>query len=462
MTRRHRAAITAVFAGNGVLFASLFSRLPEVQERLGLDEGALGLALLAAPAGLICSVALAGPRVARHGSRRVAALSATGYAAALVLPAVAPSGIILALALFVLGGTSGALDVAMNTQGLAVERRYPRRIFASLHAGYSFGALAGAASAGLIAATGVALTTHLLAVGAIVAVLMAIAIRTFIPDRDARGGDEHARAQAGGATPASLARADEPAPAPRSRGGAPSPARAGATPAPWPPSGAASPARADGATPARRARTRRRLRPPPRALLGLGAVAFCVLLAEGAMNDWSAVYLARVHDAPPATAAAGLAIFSLTMGFARLAGDRLAAAFGSQKLVRGGLLAGAIVFAAAAAAPSAGAAIAAFSALGLCLASVYPLTMREAAQRSDVPAGVAIGAVTTVGYAGFLLGPPLIGLLAHASSLRASLALVGALCLLAAWLADESTARAESEHVWECPPHAQSSAPISS
>ena len=193
------------------------------------------------------------------------------------------------------------------------------------------------------------------------------------------------------------------------------------------------------------ARTRRRARgdrargaarlAPPRALLGLGAVAFCVLLAEGALNDWSAVYLSRVHDAAPATAAAGLAVFSLTMGGSRLAGDRLAAAFGSRAVARGGLLLGAAGFAAAAVAPSAPAAIVAFAGLGLGLASVYPFTMRAAAARSDVPAGVAIGAVTTLGYVGFLLGPPLVGLLAHATSLRVALAVVGGLCLPAAWLA---------------------------
>jgi MFS family permease len=446
-TRRDRFAITAVFAGNGVLFASLFARMPEVQERLRLDEGALGLALLAAPAGLIGSVALAGPRVARHGSRRVAALSAPGYAAALVLPAVAPSFATLALALFALGATSGALDVAMNTQGLAVERRYPRRIFASLHAGYSFGALAGAASAGLIAYADVPLTPHLLAVAATTASVMALAIRRFVPDRDAA----HSAAGERSARRRRSPLAEAPAPF------GPAPAR--------PP--VADRSAPGAATSARRRRPRRS--PPvraPRALLGLGAVAFCVLLAEGALNDWSSVYLARVHDAAPGTAAAGLAAVSLCMGGGRLVGDRLAAAFGSRAMICCGLALGAAGFAAAAVAPGAPAVLVAYAGLGLGLASVYPLVMRAAAERRDVPAGVAIGGVTTLGYVGFLLGPPLIGLLAHASSLRASFALVGGLCLLAAGLSreviDSFPRRVESEDVWQCPHPAPSSARISS
>ena len=108
----------------------------------------------------------------------------------------------------------------------------------------------------------------------------------------------------------------------------------------------AAPPRAGGSTPAPP------LVRPSRALVPLGAVASCVLLAEGALNDWSAVYLARVHDAAPAAAAAGLAVFSLTMGGARLVGDRLAAAFGTRAVARGGLVIGAAGFAAAAVAPS--------------------------------------------------------------------------------------------------------------
>ena len=445
-TRRHRAAITAVFAGNGILFASLFSRLPEIQERLGLDEGALGLVLLAAPAGLVGAVVLAGAQVARVGSRRVAAISAAAYAGVLFLPSLAPNAALLALALFALGASSGGLDVAMNTQGIAIERRYPRRIFASLHAGFSFGALAGAAAGGLVAQAGIPLTAHLVGVGAIVAAVMALAIRRFVPDGEPASQRDEARR--------GVPRRSDGTPVARDE--APAEGRRAAPTA----GDEAAPPRAGGSTPAPP------LVRPSRALVPLGAVAFCVLLAEGALNDWSAVYLARVHDAAPATAAAGLAVFSLTMGGARLVGDRLAAACGTRAVARGGLVIGAAGFAAAAVAPSPIAAIVAFAGLGLGLASVYPFTMRAAGERRDVPAGVAIGAVTTLGYVGFLLGPPLVGLLAHVTSLRGALATVGGLCLPAAWLAqavtDESTRRSESEHVWECPPPARSSARISS
>ena len=362
---RHRVAVTAVFAGNGMLFASLFSRLPEVQARLRLDEGELGLALLGGPVGLVGAVALAGAAVVRAGSRRVSALGAAGYAGFLALPAVVPGLPGLLGAMLLLGAASGVLDVAMNTQGVTVERRHPRRIFASLHAAFSFGALAGALSGGIAAETGVPLGAHLLAVSLLVGVTMAAAIRTFLPDADEAGsGPAFAR--------------------------------------------------------------------PTGPLVALGAVALCALLAEGAMNDWSAVYLDQVLDAGPGTAAAGLAVFSVAMGAGRLAADPIAERSGAGRLARAGLLLAAAGFGAAVAAPGLPAAFAAFAALGLGLAAVYPLALRAAAAQPGMSSAPAIAAVTTTGYAGFLAGPPLVGLLADAASLRTSLLVVAGLCLLAA------------------------------
>ncbi len=357
-----------VFAGNGALFASLFARMPEVQERLGLDEGELGLALLGAPVGLIAAVTLAGAGVVRAGSRRVSAIGAAAYAAVLALPAIAPGIAGLLGAMVLLGAATGTLDVAMNAQGVTVERRYPRRMFASLHAAFSFGALAGALSGGLIAEAGVALGTHLVAASLVVGAAMGLAIRWFVPDApEARSGPAFAR--------------------------------------------------------------------PSRVLLGLGVVALCALLAEGAMNDWSAVYLDEVHGAGPATAAAGLAVFSAAMGAGRLAGDAIAERVGAGRLARGGLLLAAASLAGAAAAPAAVPALVALAVLGLGLAAVFPLCLRAAAGIPGLPAGASIAAITTTGYMGFLAGPPVVGLVADAASLRISLLVVGALCLLAAGLA---------------------------
>jgi MFS family permease len=366
-------AVSLVFAGNGVLFASLFARLPEVQERLALSDGELGLALLGAPIGLVTAVWPAGAWIARAGSKRVGAVGAAAYVAALVLPALATGLPTLIAAMLALGASSGMLDVAMNAQGVAVERGYPRRIFASLHAAFSFGALAGAVAGGLVAEAGVPLAAHLLATGALIGAAYALAIPRFVPDD----------------------------------GAAPS-----------------------GEAPA--ARRRPALVRPSGPLLMLGVVALVTLLAEGALNDWSAVYLSGVHDAGPGLAAAGLAAFSTAMGVGRLAGDPLAERIGSARLARSGLLVAAAGYTGAALAPSAGAALAAFVTLGLGLSSVYPLCLRMATELPGVSTAGAIAAVTTTGYTGFLAGPPLVGFVAEATSLRVSLAALGLLCLVGA------------------------------
>jgi len=125
----------------------LVRRLPAIQGDLDIGPGALGLALLGAPAGLVVAQPLVGALVARTGSRGIVA-AAPAYLWAVILPAAAPDAGTLFVATALVGATNGTLHIAMNVQGLAVERATRRRIFNSLHAAFCFGALAGAGVAG--------------------------------------------------------------------------------------------------------------------------------------------------------------------------------------------------------------------------------------------------------------------------------------------------------------------------
>jgi MFS family permease len=162
-------------------------------------------------------------------------------------------------------------------------------------------------------------------------------------------------------------------------------------------------------------------------------VAFAALLAEGSVFDWSGVYMARVADAAAGLAPLGLAAFSLFMGFGRLSADGVAARVGSAATAGAGALMAAGGIGLALARPAAGVAVAGFALMGAGLSAVFPLALRAAGLDEDVP-GPALAAVSTVGYAGFLTGPPVIGALADAGSLRSALLLVPALCLVAAAL----------------------------
>ena len=209
MAFRARVAIAAVFALNGTLFASIFSRLPAIQDRTELGDGALGLALLCSMLGLVLSQLVAGALVARIGSRRLVVVGALGYAGGLIPVALSESFAALAASLAFIGVANGVLDVSRNIHGLTVERRLGRPILSTLHAAFSFGALA----------------AHLTGMALLGAVAALTAGRFLLPS-----------------------------------------------------SADAAP---EGPLIAR----------PSRALLAIGVFAFCVLLAEGAVNDWAAIYL---------------------------------------------------------------------------------------------------------------------------------------------------------------------------
>lgn len=171
---------------------------------------------------------------------------------------------------------------------------------------------------------------------------------------------------------------------------------------------------------------------PTRALALLGAIAFFGLLAEGAIGDWSAVYIRHTLGADAATGALGFAAFSATMALGRFLGDRIVARLGDARVIRTATGLGALGFGLALAAGTPVAAIAGCAAMGLGLANLVPIVFRAAGTVPGAPPSHGIAAVGTAGYAGFLAGPPLIGFAAEAITLR------GALWLLVAalgWIA---------------------------
>jgi fucose permease len=159
---------------------------------------------------------------------------------------------------------------------------------------------------------------------------------------------------------------------------------------------------------------------PSRQVLPFGLLAFAVLFCEGAVSDWSAVFLRTQDGVGPSLSGIGYAAFAGAMAAGRLAGDRLAVALGPRRLV---VMAGACATTGAAAVlvPSVPVAVSGFILLGMGLSVVFPNALAAAARRTGAHPEAAIAAVSTAGYAGFLLGPPLIGPLAEAFGLRTAL-----------------------------------------
>jgi fucose permease len=156
------------------------ARIPAVQDNLGLSVGALGLALLGGGLGSLLALLPAGPLVARYGSRRVALWAPLPACAALALLALAYDGVTLFVALVVWGASASVLDVAMNTQGSAIEQRRGRPLMSSLHGLWSVGTMSGAALAAVVAGLGVSVRVHLLVAAPVLLVAMLLAAQPLV------------------------------------------------------------------------------------------------------------------------------------------------------------------------------------------------------------------------------------------------------------------------------------------
>ncbi len=183
---------------------------------------------------------------------------------------------------------------------------------------------------------------------------------------------------------------------------------------------------------------------PSRALLGLGALSFLALMAEGAIGDWAAVFLREYHFAGMDGAATGFAGFSLAMAAGRFGGDWMRRRWGGATLLNaGGLIAG-LGLAMALFAPGLMLSVAGFTVFGLGLANMVPILFGAAGRTKGMTAGLGIAAVATPGYGGLLGGPPLIGTTAELIGLR--LALVVILLGVLVIAASASLVRGKTDH----------------
>ncbi|MEZ5862784.1 MAG: MFS transporter [Geminicoccaceae bacterium] len=357
-------AIALVFVANGFVLANWFSRIPATREALGLGDGALGLALMGMPLGSALILPFSGRLVGRLGAGTLAALTGLATAAAAALPAIAVDFWSLALAMFLLGFANGAMDVAMNAKGAAIERAAGFNIMSALHGMYGVGVLLGSTAGSLFAGLGAPVAVHLPLTSAL-AITTLLAIRPALAD---------APVQESGPGERMFAFPHGPL---------------------WP----------------------------------LACIALASFLAEGAAADWSAVYVRTVLDAPPGIAALALAGFSLGLTLTRFVADQLGERFGELTLLRGGAAVAGIGMTVGLLQSSTAIAILGFVALGAGLAAAVPIAFRRASNTAGIPPGTGVAAVATIGYTGFLAGPPLIGLLAEAIGLRAALFIIPILAI---------------------------------
>ncbi|MGH8892643.1 MAG: MFS transporter [Actinomycetes bacterium] len=364
-------ATRIVFAANGLLFATWVSRIPAVRDDLGADERGLGFALLFIAVGSLLAMPLSGRLVSWLGARAVLAICVVVCALAYPALALAPDLIVLAAVLFVIGAGVGVWDVAMNVSGHVVERDEGRDLMPGFHAAWSIGTVIGAGIGALAARGDVDPAAHFAAVCAVVGAAAVGAVRVMPEGTEEPGMGDTAEGEHHVASPAGPLIRD------------------------------------------------------PR-VLGLGAMTFCAAWAEGSANDWLALMLADDRGASGALAAAGFAVFATAMTVGRLAGTPVVARLGRVRTLRAGAVLAAAGVVAVVAIPVLAVSYVGALLWGLGIAVAFPLAM-TAAGETPGRGPSAIATVATIAYAGFLVGPPLVGTVAHQVGLDNALWVVVAL-----------------------------------
>lgn len=382
-SRRARIAVSALFLTNGALFANILPRYPEIKAALGLDNAGYGLAIAAFPAGAIAAGLLAAVLIRRFGSASIAVFGTIATGLGLLAAALAPSGILFAVALL-LGGASDAItDVAQNAHGLRVQRRYGRSIINSFHAIWSIGAVLGGGMAAAAIALRLPLGVHLGISTAVFAAVALTALWFCLPGRDE---EEDAEATA---EPIEL-----------------------------------------------RAAVRRAVGPRTvMIIIALTLIAMAGAVAEDAGNSWATLYLSESLGAAAAVAPLGFIALVGAQFIGRMLGDGMTDRFGQRAVARvGGLIAAAgmtlaLVF------PSVPGTIAGFAAVGFGIATLIPAAMHAADELPGLRPGVGLTVVSWLLRLGFLLSPPFVGFIADTQSLRAGLIVAPAAALVAVLLA---------------------------
>ena len=364
----YRFAVSTFYFLQGLTFASWASRIPDIKNALNLSSGELGSILFAIPMGQLTAMAISGYLVSKFGSRRMLTIAAVAYPAALVGLGSALTGWQLAMALYVFGITANLINISVNTQGIGVERLYGRTILPTFHGLWSLAGFTGGIIGSLMVTMNVTPFWHFVMILMVAMLILMTMQRTLLP-RDAA--------------------------APKDETG----------------------------------KTKRVYSKPDKYIVLLGITVFGSMICEGTMFDWSGVYFEQVVKPDDSLIRLGYIAYMSTMALGRFSAEKLVAKFGiitmlkaSGLIIAAGLLT-AVIF------PYLVPATIGFLLVGLGTSSVVPLCYSLAGKSKTMRPGIAITTVATIGFMGFLIGPPIIGHIAEWSSMRWSFVVIAVIGL---------------------------------
>jgi MFS family permease len=362
--RTLRVAIFLLFASNGLAISSWVVHIPVLKEQLQLNDQMLGFALLGAGLGSLLTMWVSGWLMARYSSRAIALLSGILFPVSLMGPALATGFWSLAIALILLGGANGLMDIAMNSQAASYERLIGRPVMSSFHAGWSLSCWCGSLCGSLFLAEPGWLIFHLPLIALVGSGLTIVANRSLLSTERGRKN-----------TP---------------------------------------------------------ILSFPRGILAVfGLLCLTVMMTEGAVADWAGVHLRVDYRVAESMTVFGYNAFSLCMTAGRFAGDPLAHSFGRKGVIVVSAGVSTLGLVLAALAPSSWLSVAGFALTGCGMANLVPLLFSLAAARAGTDVERATSSVFATGYLGFLIGPPLVGLISNHTSLPiALLCLAGGVLLV--------------------------------
>lgn len=349
---KQRLSLSVFFLLSGFNFASWASRIPTIAGTLKLNEAELGTILLTMPISSLIGLPLSGWLVTRFDSRIPMTAAFIMNAAALTLIGLSETSLHLIMALILFSLSMRIFNIAVNTQAIALQKKFERKINGSFHGLWSLGGIFGVGVTTLLVSQDVSIVPHLLAV-AVLSILTTLLVSRYLLRND------------------------------RSTSG-----------------------------------KKLSLGKPDLSIVYLGLLVFFAAVCEGGMFDWSGIYFQQVIKEEVFTS--GYLIFMSFMALSRFVSDRIIEKIG---MARTYILSALLIFIGITLAitlPSFWPAMIGFSLVGFGTASVIPMTYMLAGSSTKYAPGVTLSIIVTYGIVGMLIGPPLIGYLAHAFNLKVS------------------------------------------
>lgn len=359
--KRAHLGVTLSFLALGFSSGNFISRIPDFKEKLNLSNSGLGLCLLIFSLGVLFALAPAGKYTAIKGSATMMKLATTALLITQPFLGLVPSQLTFSAVLFIFGVTAAAQDVSMNTHGVTLEQKSGKRFMSRFHAFWSVGGLIGTFFGGLLAQAEVSIFLHYCLVSILIGcALVFSSLRILSADADKHVYSEENKAK----------------------------------------------------------------KRKPRLIFIMGLLGLAGSIGEGSAGDWGGVLARETFGASPFVSSLPYIAFSFTMVVGRFFGDQLATKFGAHRILKVGGVIGGLGLAGGLAIGGSFGVILGWFLFGTALSAVIPLLFSAAGSMANkrfagtISPAEAVAMISGISYFGFVVGPPMMGFIADAISLR--------------------------------------------